>query len=143
MYHCRFCEPDSLDRTLVNGSIVLCDGLSNAESLGATGAILRDDVYNDTAFAFPLPASYLGLVDGAQVYDYINKSRSSFIVLPYIFKILLVYISFLFTHIFFLPITHAATPQQPSSRVLRSIKHRLHLLCPFLQGVQIPSLGTF
>lgn len=69
----------------MNGSIVLCDGLSDAESLGATGAILRDSVFNDTAFAFPLPASYVGLVDGAQVYNYINKSRSSFLVLPYIY----------------------------------------------------------
>ncbi|KAH6762718.1 subtilase 4.12 [Perilla frutescens var. hirtella] len=75
----RFCEPDSLDRTLVKGTIVLCDELSDAEppaAVGATGAILQDSIYNDTAFAFPLPASYLGLVDGAQVYQYINKTSN-------------------------------------------------------------------
>lgn len=67
-----------MDRDLVDGGIVLCDDLSDAEGAsdaGATGAIMNGDIFNDTAFTFPLPASYLSSLDGARVYDYINKTR--------------------------------------------------------------------
>ncbi|XP_057804097.1 cucumisin-like [Salvia miltiorrhiza] len=75
----RYCLPDSLDPDLVNGAIVLCDGLSDGEAVaavGAAGAILYEDRLRDVALSFPLPASYLGSLDGAQVYDYINTTRN-------------------------------------------------------------------
>ncbi|KAL0303774.1 UNVERIFIED_CONTAM: Cucumisin [Sesamum radiatum] len=71
----RYCVPDSLDPKLVEGTIVLCDGLNDAEPAtvaGAAGTIMHDDYFRDLAFSFPLPASYLGNDDGNKVYDYIN-----------------------------------------------------------------------
>ncbi|KAI3458640.1 hypothetical protein Pfo_015303 [Paulownia fortunei] len=71
-------QPDSLDPKLVKDTIVLCDGLSDAEpaaAAGATGTIMQDDGFKDFAFSFPLPASYLGADDGGEVYDYINKTN--------------------------------------------------------------------
>ncbi|KAL1544723.1 cucumisin-like [Salvia divinorum] len=73
----RYCEAGTLDQKLVQDAIVLCDELNDADgpaAAGATGAIMNGDIFNDTAFAFPLPASYLSSVDGARVYDYINKT---------------------------------------------------------------------
>ncbi|PIM98682.1 Cucumisin [Handroanthus impetiginosus] len=73
----RYCQPDSLDPTLVKGTIVLCDGLSFADPVAAangTGAIMQDDFLRDFAFSFPLSVSYLGTDDGSQVYNYINKT---------------------------------------------------------------------
>ncbi|KAK6156175.1 hypothetical protein DH2020_010423 [Rehmannia glutinosa] len=75
----RYCEPDSLDPALVKDTIVLCDGLSDAEPVaaaGATGTILQDSGFTDFAFSFPLPASFLGVGDGGEVYDYINKTST-------------------------------------------------------------------
>lgn len=74
----RYCLLDSLSPNLAKGTIVLCDGLSDGEPVvvvGATGAILHDDRLRDVALSFPLPASYLGSVDGGEVYDYINTTR--------------------------------------------------------------------
>ncbi|KAG6433243.1 hypothetical protein SASPL_104851 [Salvia splendens] len=70
----RYCEAGTLDQSLVKGAIVLCDELNDADgpaAAGATGAIMNGDIFSDTAFAFPLPASYLSSLDGARVYDYI------------------------------------------------------------------------
>ncbi|KAG6436556.1 hypothetical protein SASPL_101457 [Salvia splendens] len=75
----RYCLPNSLDPELANGTIVLCDGLSDGEpvvAVGAAGAIMREDQLRDVALSYPLPASYLGLFDGGEVYDYINTTRS-------------------------------------------------------------------
>ncbi|KAK4431721.1 Cucumisin [Sesamum alatum] len=71
----RYCILDSLDPKLVKGTIVLCDGLNDGEpaaAAGATGTIMHDSYFNDFAFSFPLPASYVGDDDGSKVYAYIN-----------------------------------------------------------------------
>lgn len=68
-----------MDPELANGTIVLCDGLSDGEpvvAVGAAGAIMHADQLRDVALSYPLPASYLGSVDGAEVYAYINTTRS-------------------------------------------------------------------
>lgn len=78
MHKCRYCEPDSLDPKLVNGTIVLCDGINDSEEAaiaGAIGTIMQGDGFNDFAFSYPLAASYLGSEDGAAVYNYINTTR--------------------------------------------------------------------
>lgn len=82
----RYCLPDSLSPDLANGTIVLCDGLSDGEPVaasGAAGAILHEDRLRDVALSFPLPASYLGSSDGGEVYDYINTTR--FVEIPYFY----------------------------------------------------------
>ncbi|KAL7107730.1 hypothetical protein ACP275_06G073400 [Erythranthe tilingii] len=74
----RYCYEGSLDAKLVKNTIVLCDEINDGEApalAGATGTIMQGEVFNDFAFSFPLPASYLGSTDGGQVYDYINKTR--------------------------------------------------------------------
>ncbi|PSR88051.1 Cucumisin like [Actinidia chinensis var. chinensis] len=71
----RYCIFGSLDKTLVNGTIVLCDALATGEeplNAGAVGTVMQDDRYLDLAFSFPLPATYLNLSDGGEVYNYIN-----------------------------------------------------------------------
>ncbi|KAL8552039.1 hypothetical protein ACS0TY_000920 [Phlomoides rotata] len=76
----RYCDVDSLDPKLVNGTIVLCDTLSDGLGplgAGSTGTIMQGSSYQDFGFSFPLPASYLGLDDGGQVYTYINKSSNA------------------------------------------------------------------
>ncbi|KAG6433244.1 hypothetical protein SASPL_104852 [Salvia splendens] len=63
----RYCLLDSLDPELANGTIVLCDGLSDGEpvvAVAAARAILYEDQLRDASLSYPLPASYLGLVDG-------------------------------------------------------------------------------
>lgn len=67
----RYCLPDSLNPNLANGTIVLCDGLSDGKPVvdtGAAGAIMQDDRLRDVALSYPLPASYLGSADGGEVY---------------------------------------------------------------------------
>ncbi|EOY17973.1 Subtilisin-like serine endopeptidase family protein, putative [Theobroma cacao] len=73
----RNCLQNSLDRNLVKGKIVLCDRfVSGREPLraGAVGTLLRDNAPNDDASLFPLPASYLDLVDGSKIFVYVNST---------------------------------------------------------------------
>ncbi|KAK8592125.1 hypothetical protein V6N13_062711 [Hibiscus sabdariffa] len=77
----RFCLGNSLNPKLVKGKIVLCDRLvSGSEPLaaGAIGALFQN-APQDSAFTFPLPASLLDVVDGSQIFIYIN-STSLFLV---------------------------------------------------------------
>ncbi|XP_017984507.1 PREDICTED: cucumisin [Theobroma cacao] len=72
----RYCSEDSLDETLVEGKIVLCDEVSYGEgaiAAGAVGAVMQD--YLDSAFNFPLPVSCLGSDDGSEVSSYLNTTR--------------------------------------------------------------------
>ncbi|PSR93152.1 Cucumisin like [Actinidia chinensis var. chinensis] len=73
----RHCIDGSLDKTLVTGTIVLCDALDTGEeplNAGAVGTVMQDDRFLDVAFSFPLPTSYLDLNDGSEVYTYINTT---------------------------------------------------------------------
>ncbi|KAK8500941.1 hypothetical protein V6N12_003558 [Hibiscus sabdariffa] len=73
----RFCLGNSLNPKLVKGKIVLCDRLvSGSEPLaaGAIGALFQN-APQDSAFTFPLPASLLDVVDGSQIFIYINSTR--------------------------------------------------------------------
>ncbi|XVE69290.1 hypothetical protein DITRI_Ditri09bG0139900 [Diplodiscus trichospermus] len=75
----RFCFTNSLDQNLVRGKIVLCDTASNGRGpflAGAAGTVTRDQYPKDFADLFALPGSYLDLVDGSKVYQYINATRS-------------------------------------------------------------------
>ncbi|KAF5467368.1 hypothetical protein F2P56_017196 [Juglans regia] len=75
----RYCLPDSLDQNLVKGKIVLCDLLVDGEGAfqaSAVGTVIKGPRPRDSAFSFPLPASYIGIEDGNNVYIYINSTRS-------------------------------------------------------------------
>ncbi|KAI3799883.1 hypothetical protein L1987_35188 [Smallanthus sonchifolius] len=66
--NCRYCEPDSLDPTLVQNKIVVCEdieGPGNALLSGASGVVIDGDFgYEDLAFSYPLPTTYLSSKDG-------------------------------------------------------------------------------
>ncbi|XVE52596.1 hypothetical protein DITRI_Ditri02bG0134700 [Diplodiscus trichospermus] len=75
----RFCRQNSLDPKLVKGKIVLCDAFVNGREpflAGAIGAVMQDQEPKDSAFSFPLPASYLELVDGSNIFRYINSTSN-------------------------------------------------------------------
>ncbi|KAJ9541795.1 hypothetical protein OSB04_028301 [Centaurea solstitialis] len=65
----RYCEEDSLDPTLVQNKIVVCedfDGPANALKSGASGVVIEGDFgYEDLAFPFILPTTYLSSEDGS------------------------------------------------------------------------------
>lgn len=74
----RYCWDGTLNKTLVQGKIVLCDALDTGEEpavAGAAGCIMRDEVYQDVAFLYPLPTSYLSMKDGSHVATYLNSTR--------------------------------------------------------------------
>ncbi|KAK2968583.1 hypothetical protein RJ640_009411 [Escallonia rubra] len=73
----RYCFRNSLDSDLVKGKIILCDRFGNGASAlvaGAAGTVMRDRGNKDVAYVFPLPATYLGVEDGATVFNYINST---------------------------------------------------------------------
>ncbi|KAK1409423.1 hypothetical protein QVD17_35949 [Tagetes erecta] len=76
----RYCEPDSLDPTLVQNKIVVCedlDGPENAVLSGASGVVVEGDLgYEDFAFSYPLPTTYLSSKDGRAVLSYINSTTT-------------------------------------------------------------------
>ncbi|XP_059457639.1 cucumisin-like [Corylus avellana] len=76
----RYCYNNSLDQALVKGKIVLCDIRTNGAGAfiaGAIGTVMQGQAYQDYAKSYPLPASYLRLVDGSKVYSYINSTRGA------------------------------------------------------------------
>ncbi|XP_076903689.1 cucumisin-like isoform X1 [Bidens hawaiensis] len=76
----RYCQPDSLDSTLVKNRIVVCEDFNAAENVlmaGASGAVLKGEFgYEDLAFAYPLPATYLSSNDGNAILSYINSTTT-------------------------------------------------------------------
>ncbi|KAG6734934.1 hypothetical protein I3842_01G294400 [Carya illinoinensis] len=75
----RYCDAGTLDQNLVKGKIVLCDLLGDGEGAflaGAIGTVIKSPGRRDVAYSFPLPASYLGIEDGTNIYIYLNSTRS-------------------------------------------------------------------
>ncbi|KAK7825904.1 cucumisin [Quercus suber] len=78
-YGSRYCDENTLDKNLVKGKIVLCDGENYGVgqlSAGAIGTVMQGRRPSSDAFAFPLPATYLSFEDGANIYLYINSTRT-------------------------------------------------------------------
>ncbi|KAK3034946.1 hypothetical protein RJ639_032346 [Escallonia herrerae] len=78
-FESRYCFRNSLDSNLVKDKIILCDSFGNGASAlvaGAAGTVMRDEGNKDVAYVFPLPATYLGVEDGATVFNYINSTRN-------------------------------------------------------------------
>ncbi|XP_052622992.1 cucumisin [Lactuca sativa] len=75
----RFCSRNSLDKNLVKGKIILCDGISNGETemlAGAVGSIMTDP-YSDTVMSYPLPVSVVNLEQAATISRYIQSTRNA------------------------------------------------------------------
>ncbi|XP_057441881.1 cucumisin-like isoform X2 [Lotus japonicus] len=77
----RYCFRNSLDKNLVKGKIVLCEGRyekAGSETLeaGAIGLLTQGQTGRQNANSFPLSASDLDLKDAAYIYDYINSTRA-------------------------------------------------------------------
>ncbi|CAI0412171.1 unnamed protein product [Linum tenue] len=73
----RYCDPNSLDRNLVQGKIVHCDDVSAGEeqiAAGATGAIMTTTGIEDNAYALLLPVSILTDDEGVTIVEYINST---------------------------------------------------------------------
>ncbi|KAM4104448.1 hypothetical protein ACJW30_06G158300 [Castanea mollissima] len=78
-YISRYCDYGTLDKKLVKGKIVLCDAENEGIgqlSAGAVGTVMQGRSPSDDPFAFPLPAAYVSLEDGGNIYSYINSTRS-------------------------------------------------------------------
>ncbi|XP_061349605.1 cucumisin-like isoform X2 [Gastrolobium bilobum] len=75
----RFCSGGTLDKNKVKGKIVLCEGRSLAQGpfyAGAVGALLQSQSFRDDPPSLPLPGSYLDLLDGTSVYNYLNSTST-------------------------------------------------------------------
>ncbi len=62
----------------MKGKIVLCDVENDGVGqllAGAVGTVMQGRRPSSGVFAFPLPASYLSLEDGKNIYSYINSTR--------------------------------------------------------------------
>ncbi|KAK9123835.1 hypothetical protein Sjap_013437 [Stephania japonica] len=75
----RFCDEETLNEELVKGKIVLCDSTNSGTAslhAGAVGIVMvqQKEGVIDTAFSFPLPATYIRLDDGAEVFKYMNTT---------------------------------------------------------------------
>lgn len=77
------CIEDSLDKSVVEGKIVLCDSFvvpkktATLVRAGAVGLVMQGASSRDVAYSYPLPASYLDVDNGGDVHLYINSQRSS------------------------------------------------------------------
>ena len=83
----RNCNPDSMDKNLIKGRIVVCnnvgDGdytarekISEVKGLGGIGIVLIDDKSSRVASTYgSFPATLIKSNDSAEVLSYINSSR--------------------------------------------------------------------
>ncbi|XXG40515.1 hypothetical protein AAC387_Pa01g1210 [Persea americana] len=74
----RFCYSDCLDRKLVEGKILFCDASSDGQeaiNVGAVGSIMEEELMNDLARVYALPATLFG-PDGEQIKHYINTTKN-------------------------------------------------------------------
>ncbi|KAK8999566.1 hypothetical protein V6N11_070727 [Hibiscus sabdariffa] len=75
----RYCDPGTLDKTLVEGKILFCDYYSQADGpidAGAVAAVFQTDKHKDYVFPYGLPLSNLNLNDGRNVLSYANTAEN-------------------------------------------------------------------
>ncbi|EEF38173.1 cucumisin [Ricinus communis] len=76
-YFSRLCFEDSLNKTLVEGKILLCDAPDTGEAAiaaGAVGSITQNGFYKDMARAYALPLTVLSMSDGADILEYLKST---------------------------------------------------------------------
>ncbi|GMI80782.1 hypothetical protein like AT5G59100 [Hibiscus trionum] len=75
----RYCSPETLDKSLVEGKILFCDynsGATGPVDAGAVGAVFQSAEYKDYVFPYGLPLSNLNLNDGRNVFNYANTTEN-------------------------------------------------------------------
>ncbi|KAL1213994.1 Subtilisin-like protease SBT4.13 [Cardamine amara subsp. amara] len=73
-----FCDPSCLEKSRIEGKILVCDvadGVKTAKSVGAIAVIFKSPI-PDVAFVVPLPASGLGKKDFESLVSYIESADS-------------------------------------------------------------------
>ncbi|XP_071708013.1 cucumisin-like [Rutidosis leptorrhynchoides] len=77
---CRICNLDSLDPTAVKNKIVVCENMFNTDNAllsGASGVVINGNFgYEDLAFNWPLPTTYLSSKNGQKVLKYLNSTKT-------------------------------------------------------------------
>lgn len=79
--NCRLCLEESLDQNLVEGKIVLCDGMFGVKNVGfasgAAGVVMHSEKAKDIVigYSFALPASHLNTQDANNLFAYMNTTR--------------------------------------------------------------------
>ncbi|WCJ19707.1 Subtilisin-like protease SBT4.6 [Euphorbia peplus] len=72
------CTPGSLNKTMVEGKIVVCDDASSASLgaiyAGAVGSIMRKGRLEDIERTYDLPASVISMSDEADILEYIGST---------------------------------------------------------------------
>lgn len=75
---CRFCEDDSLDKSLVAGKIVFCDAFSKggaALAARAAGEIIPQGDFQGSTIPFPVPTSCLDGTNTTKIQQYMKSAR--------------------------------------------------------------------
>nr|POF21435.1 subtilisin-like protease sbt4.4 [Quercus suber] len=75
----QYCKQGCLDKTLVEGSYVLCNSIVGdyeAFSAGALGAVVRNEPYADVADVAALPSLLLNAAEHDLVLSYVNSNAS-------------------------------------------------------------------
>ena len=77
----RYCEPDTLDKKLVENKIVLCDGFTGEGALyaGAFGYVLTSRRATAVLDPAPLPAASVWFHIGNEITYYINSTRYQYL----------------------------------------------------------------
>jgi len=75
----RFCFDNSVDKHLVKGKIVLCDGFGSPDGVGAAGMLFGSTDAKDAPPTYALPAAFISLRNFELVRSYMISSRYSFI----------------------------------------------------------------
>nr|KAJ0192244.1 hypothetical protein LSAT_V11C800435950 [Lactuca sativa] len=77
----RFCSPNSLDKNLVKGKIILCDAVSSGETemmAGAVGSIMKyPGPYFDAVASYTLPVSVVNSDQAIRIARYIKSTRNA------------------------------------------------------------------
>lgn len=75
----RFCVPNSLDKNLVKGKIILCDAISTGEPemlAGAVGSIMTyPGPYFELVRSYTLPVSAVNSEQAIRIARYIQSTR--------------------------------------------------------------------
>ncbi|KAL5974625.1 hypothetical protein ACLOJK_031295 [Asimina triloba] len=75
------CDYDTLDKNVVNGKVVYCiEGMGGQDEsvklARGAGAIIRSDLYEDTAFSLVLPAAFVTSAKANIISNYINTTKN-------------------------------------------------------------------
>ncbi|KAK2653732.1 hypothetical protein Ddye_013588 [Dipteronia dyeriana] len=82
----RFCIPGEMDSNKVKGNIILCEGLGDGSKIvraDGVGVVMPGLYFEDYAFSFPLPVTFISRQDIAKVLEYIRSSNNPIAIILY------------------------------------------------------------